>query len=56
MQTIFNGFIKNIKHPSQLKFNKTPVLKDKENELNKDEKTKAHLLALIDQIITYPRN
>lgn len=53
MRTIFNDFIKNGKYPSPLKFNKIPVTKEEEVELNKDEnQTKSQLLALIDENIS----
>lgn len=53
MRTILNDFIKNGKYPSPLKFNKIPVTKEEEVELNKDEnQTKSQLLALIDENIS----
>lgn len=37
MRTIFNDFIKNGKYPNPLKFNKLPVSKEEEVELNKNK-------------------
>lgn len=47
MRTIFNDFIKRGKYPSHLKFNKIPVSKEEEVELNKNKNT-----ILIDEIIS----
>lgn len=37
MRTIFNDFVKNGKYPNPLKFNKIPVSKEEEVELNKNK-------------------